>query len=145
MGRGTLAALVCSAVLLLAGVGLFGLSIVLLTAPPRDSAHAFLGHMRAGRDDVAWNSTTRGFQGAVPRTEFSRMMGTHFPAVARSTDATFNSTTISGGVACLSGSMETPQGRVPLHVRLMHERDRWRVEELGAAPVSGCSASGFSL
>lgn len=139
----------CFIALAVVGLGFVGLIgglvylVISMTAPVRDAGHAFLKLVRKDAFEAAWDSTSRGFQSAHAKDTFERELET-FPEVHDSTDATFNSTSVSSSQGCLEGSLDTPSGGSPIHMRLVNERGAWRVDDLGPRPLAGCEHTSSS-
>jgi len=123
---------------LVALIGGIAFVIMKATGPARDAGHAFLGELRDGDYQAAWESAGSTMKADVSAAELRVIMDREFPEAAKSTDATFNSTSISNSNACLSGSLTTPSGSAPIYMRLEKENGTWRVVSLANEQVQGC-------
>jgi hypothetical protein len=112
--------------------------VVKATAPARDAGHAFLADLRDRDYEEAWDQASPALQREIPKEDFQQAIETQLPETAKMTDVTFNQTNITNNQACLSGSMDTSSGSVPIHMRLVKVGDAWRVEAVAKAPISGC-------
>lgn len=139
--RGGWCLLIAIALALVVGAAIAGFAyfIIQLTAPPRDATHEFLRKLRADDYDGAWNKTSSDFRKRVPKEAFSAMVAGALPKARSSKDATFNSTKMTDGRACLSGSLEDDSGESHIAVRLVEENGDWLVDEFSSSRVSGCS------
>jgi hypothetical protein len=118
-------------------IGGFVWAIVQATAGPRDATHAFLRDARKGDWDAAYDRMSPGYHDRVKRADFEADIRAEVPDAADSDDATFSSTSISGNVACLSGSLSP--GGDSVFVQLYETRgDKWLIERISSHPTSGC-------
>ena len=106
------------------------------TAPPRDAAHAFLKKARAQDWEGAYELAGPTLRAQIPEQMFEEAMHAKIPDAIESNDATFNSTSISNNIACLSGT--TSPGDSPIHVRVVQVRGQWQVDDIGQYGVMGC-------
>jgi hypothetical protein len=134
------ALIVLFAVVVFAGViGAIVWVAIAATAPPRDAGHAFLGKLREGDYAGAWEDASDGYKKRTPKESFEGAIDRALPEASLSTDATFNSTSVGGGKACLFGSLTSPDGSSPIAMRLVEERGGWHVDEVGTRSVADCS------
>ena len=129
LGAGCVVALLGSA-----AIGAFVWFIIQTTAPPRDAGHAFLGHLRTGNIDAAYDATTMSYKARVDRKTFEKEVLKR-PQLAASTDATFNNTSISNNWACIHGSLD-PSGSI--FMALEEDGGTWRIADFDQAPVNAC-------
>ncbi len=124
---------------LIAAIGGFVAFILKATAPPRDASHAFLGKVRKGEWDAAYRDTSKEYQKTVSREAFEKQLESDLPGVKGSTDATFNSTSITNSQACLSGTLKLASGSEDIHVRLVEEDGGWKIAAISRGFVAGCN------
>ncbi len=139
-GRALKLALLIGLPLVVLGMGAIGGFAYLLfksTVGPRDAAHAFLRDARKGDWDAAYDRMSPGYQDRVSRGDFEADIEADAPDAAESDDATFHSTSISGSVACLSGSLSPSNSAV--FVQVNAKGNGWVIERFGSQPTPVCA------
>ena len=94
-----------------------------------DAATGFLSDVRTASWSSALQRTSRGFQEHHDDAELASAVG-RIPLLARHTAASISNATMGSDQALLDGTLDTPEGSVPVGVELVYAEGYWYVDHL---------------
>lgn len=102
---------------------------VCVPMPARDAAQGFLSDIRSRAWPSALQRTSADYQ--TRHTEVSLQQAvSRAPRLEQHTGATFYNGTVDGETAVLDGTIDTPDGAVPIGVELVLYEGYWYVDQL---------------
>jgi hypothetical protein len=121
-----LAGIGCGLLALLATCATSFACYALLPTPPREAAQAFLADVRDGEWESALRRTDAEYQRTHDAASLEREVR-RLERLAGHTSATFVNASLDGDQAVLDGSLDTPDGAVPIGVELERVDGYWYV------------------
>jgi hypothetical protein len=119
----------CGCLLLVALLaGVIGGSAFFMTKGAADAAHAWLGEIRQGQVEAAYNEgLSAGYRSQLTREDFEALAA----RLGRSEDATFWQRSIDNDRAVLKGVLTSKgSGAQPITLKLIKEGGAWKVDEI---------------
>lgn len=97
--------------------------------PPAEMARGFLGDVRRGNYQQALQRMNGQYQATHPLPTFQQNVQ-QVPGLADNTGVSFSERDVSGGIATLSGSLETTAGSQSITMTLSEQGDYWYVDSV---------------
>jgi hypothetical protein len=96
------------------------------TKAPVEAAHAWLQDVREGRADEAKEGLSRAYESRLSPEELETLES----RIRESKDATFFSRSVDSDTASLRGILTGGGAHQPIHIRLVKEGGRWKVDDV---------------